>query len=94
MSKFSYNNCIFDTETREPWFPASFPPLAIFYGLEDTLVLGRPLVERIRNNEPNVELAHVSAIDSYQHQDPIWGVNAHVEVFPDILKVLQATEGR
>ena len=94
MSKLSYNNCIFETETREPWFPASFPPLAIFYGLDDTLVLGRPLVERIRQHEPNVELLHVSALENTQHNDTIWGVNAPVEVFADVKKVIEATKDR
>lgn len=69
MSNFSYNNCILDTETREPWFPPSFPPLAIFYGTLDTLVLGKPLVERIRAHEPNVKLIKTVALEGYEHMD-------------------------
>lgn len=61
------NNCIFDTSESQPWFPASFPPLAIFYGTRDTLVLGKPLVERIRNNEPNVRLLKAVALEDYEH---------------------------
>ena len=72
MSNFSYNNCLFDTTITEPWFPRSFPPLAVFYGTLDTLVLGLPLVERIRKHEPNVELMKVVALENYEHLDMIW----------------------
>lgn len=92
MSKLSYNNCIFDTETREPWFPASFPPLAIIYGLDDTLVLGKPLVERIRQSEPNVRLVHVEAVEGAEHQDVIWGVNCVPEVFLPLKNVIESTK--
>ena len=53
MNTLSYANCMFNTQVSEPWFTESFPPLAIFYGTLDYLVLGRPLVERIRSSEPD-----------------------------------------
>ncbi|ORY70769.1 Alpha/Beta hydrolase protein [Leucosporidium creatinivorum] len=92
MSKLSYNNCIFDTTTTEPWFPASFPPCAIVYGTLDTLVLGKPLVERIRQHEPNVNLVKVVSIEGGEHQSPIWGVNAPVECFEGIREVIEQTK--
>lgn len=92
MSKLSYNNCIFDTTTTEPWFPPSFPPCAIFYGTLDTLVLGKPLVERIRQHEPNVNLVKVVSIEGAEHQSPIWGVNAPTECFVGIKEVIEQTK--
>lgn len=65
MNVFAGKNCVFDTRTTEPWFPASMPPLAIFYGTLDTLVLGKPLVERIRSHEPSVRLVKAVALENY-----------------------------
>mgnify|MGYP001589895709 CR=1 FL=1 len=48
---------MFDTQVAEPWFTPSFPPLAIFYGTLDHLVLGAPLVARIRSSEPSGALS-------------------------------------
>ncbi|KDE09404.1 hypothetical protein MVLG_00310 [Microbotryum lychnidis-dioicae p1A1 Lamole] len=92
MSNFSYTNCIFNTHSAEPWFPRSFPPLAIFYGTADTLVLGKPLVERIREYEPNVRLVKVVALDDYEHMDMIWGVNAVPECFLGIRDMIEETK--
>jgi lysosomal acid lipase/cholesteryl ester hydrolase len=76
MANLSHTNCIFDTSIQEPWFPQSFPPLAIYYGTLDYLVLGKPLVQRIRDNEPNVRLVKAVALENYEHLDMVWGVNA------------------
>jgi len=65
MGVLSVKNCAFDTTTTEPWFPPSMPPIAIFYGTLDTLVLGKPLVERIRAHEPHVRLVKVVALENY-----------------------------
>ncbi|KAM0790644.1 hypothetical protein ACM66B_004505 [Microbotryomycetes sp. NB124-2] len=94
MSKLSYNNCVFDTQTREPWFPRSFPPLAIFYGTRDMLVLGKPLVERIRQHEPNVDLRKVVALQDYEHLDMIWGVNCVQDCFYGIKEMIEETKHR
>ncbi|BGP42182.1 cholesterol esterase [Rhodotorula kratochvilovae] len=92
MQIFSEQNCVFDTTTHEPWFPPSMPPLAIFYGTLDTLVLGKPLIERIRSHEPHVRLVKAVALENYEHQDFIWSHTAHKEVYPGILEVLRATQ--
>lgn len=94
MSNLSYNNCIFDTTTSEPWFPRSFPPLAIIYGTQDFLVLGKPLVERIRTSEPNVKLLKVVAIEGAEHQDPIWARDAVETSFGAIKDVIEETRDR
>lgn len=67
MANLSYNNCVFDTSIDQPWFPASFPPLAIYYGDIDYLVLGKPLVDRITRSEPNVRLLKASELVNYEH---------------------------
>ncbi|BGP26452.1 cholesterol esterase [Rhodotorula toruloides] len=91
MNVFAGKNCVFDTRTTEPWFPTSMPPLAIFYGTLDTLVLGKPLVERIRSHEPNVRLVKAVALENYEHQDPIWAHTAIKEVYPGIREVIEET---
>ena len=71
---------------REPWFPASLPRLAIFYGEMDTLVKGAPLVERIRDFEPHVDMRIAKALPTYEHQDFLWGCNAVEDVYLDIIR--------
>lgn len=92
MSVLSYDNCMFDTTAREPWFPASFPPLAIFYGTLDTLVLGKPLVERIRSHEPDVRMIKAVALENYEHQDPLWAYTAVQECYLGIREVIEETK--
>ena len=45
------------------WFDAHFPPLAIYYGGRDFLVATEPLLERIKEHEPNVKLVRVQKLD-------------------------------
>lgn len=40
MASFAEYGCMFDVNVQTPWFPPGFPPLAIFYGTMDYLVLG------------------------------------------------------
>ncbi|GAA5940671.1 uncharacterized protein JCM15063_006319 [Sporobolomyces koalae] len=93
MSVLSYDNCMFDTRSNEPWFPASFPPLAVFYGTLDNLVLGKPLVERLRSHEPNVRLVKAVALENYgQHQDPLWAYTAVQECYLGIREMIEETK--
>ncbi|GAA5909956.1 hypothetical protein JCM5296_002544 [Sporobolomyces johnsonii] len=92
MGVFSYANCVFDTTATEPWFPPSFPPLAVFYGTLDTLVLGKPLVERIRSHEPHVRMLRAVALENYgAHQDPLWAYTAAKECYPGIREMIEET---
>ncbi|KAL8280822.1 hypothetical protein RQP46_006826 [Phenoliferia psychrophenolica] len=91
MNTLSYANCMFDTRVTEPWFTPSFPPLAIFYGTLDYLVLGRPLVERIRSNEPDVKLVKAVALENYEHLDMLLGVNAVEDCYLAIREVIEQT---
>ncbi|KAI5477011.1 lysosomal acid lipase/cholesteryl ester hydrolase [Pseudohyphozyma bogoriensis] len=91
-ASFSYKNCIFDTSIDTPWFPKSFPPLMISYGTLDTLVLGKPLVERIRAREKNVRLVKVDALENYEHLDMVWGVNAVEDCFLGVREFIEQTK--
>jgi lysosomal acid lipase/cholesteryl ester hydrolase len=46
------------------WFDERFPPLSIFYGGRDYLVLVEPLLERIRENEVCVKLLRTEKIEA------------------------------
>lgn len=60
---FADRQCTMDV-TLPRWFDARFPPLSIFYGGRDFLVLVDPLLERIRKHEPYVDLIRVEKIDA------------------------------
>lgn len=45
------------------WFDENFPPLSIFYGGKDYLVLTEPLLERIEEKEKTVKLIRVERLD-------------------------------
>lgn len=52
-----------DNDEPEPWFDNQFPPLSIYYGGRDFLVLTEPLLERIKKVEKHVDLLRVERID-------------------------------
>ncbi|PWN46755.1 alpha/beta-hydrolase [Violaceomyces palustris] len=91
MAGFSMRGCIFNMNDQNPWFPRTFPPHSIFYGDIDYLVLGKPLVERIRKNETNVEMIHTVELRGYEHLDMIFGVDAYRTVFPGIKDTILST---
>ena len=51
-----------DTDVPQ-WFDEDFPPLSIFYGGKDYLVLTEPLLERIEERDTNVQLIRVERLD-------------------------------
>ena len=46
------------------WFDEHFPPLAIYHGGRDYLVATEPLLERIEQNEKNVNLIRVQKLEA------------------------------
>jgi len=52
-----------DTTLRR-WFDERFPPLSLFYGGRDFLILADPLLERIRECEPHVQLIRTEKIEA------------------------------
>ncbi|KAH8921157.1 alpha/beta-hydrolase [Atractiella rhizophila] len=89
MSTFSWKGCIFKTDHLEPWWDHNFPPLMIAYGKLDTLVLGEPLVQRIKEREPDVRLVKVVALENYDHLDLTWSVDAVERVFVHIKDTIE-----
>lgn len=52
---FATRGCVLDPSI-ERWWDESFPPLAIYSGGMDFLVLTDPLMERLRTREKNVKV--------------------------------------
>jgi lysosomal acid lipase/cholesteryl ester hydrolase len=48
------------------WFDERFPPLSIFYGGRDFLVLTEPLLARIKENERHIQLLRVERFDHFE----------------------------
>lgn len=91
LTSFAYRGCSFDPHLQTPWFPKSFPPLTVVFGTTDTLVLGKPLVERLMSHERNVEIVHIVELQGYEHMDMVIGVDAYKTVFPKIHDTIQRT---
>jgi lysosomal acid lipase/cholesteryl ester hydrolase len=69
MAAWAARGCIFDPRIQEPWFPRSFPPHSVYYGNIDQLVLGKPLAQRLQQNEKNIDIIHCVELDGYEHLD-------------------------
>ena len=88
--------CIFDPQYKQPWFPFTdpkrkFPPHAVFYGTADTLVIGRPLVERLREYEPHIDILRFVELDGYEHLDFMFAHDAWRTTYPGILECIEAS---
>ena len=59
---FADRKCTLD-DTLDRWFDARFPPLSIYYGGRDFLVLTEPLLDRIKEKEKHVELIKVTKLE-------------------------------
>lgn len=55
---FCTKGCLFDQETK-PWFDPRFPPLSLYGGGGDELVLIDPLIERLHADEPDVRVLRI-----------------------------------
>lgn len=72
-------------EPDQQWFEEHFPPLALYGGGRDRLVLTQPLVEHIRKHEPNVRLLRVKIQPEAEHCDHYWAADAVEWCFMDIV---------
>lgn len=59
---FADRKCTLD-DSLERWFDARFPPLSIYYGGRDYLVLTEPLLERLERKEKDVEVIQVTKLE-------------------------------
>lgn len=59
---FADRKCTLD-DSLDQWFDINFPPLSIFYGGKDHLVLCDPLLERIEKKEKHVKLIRAENLE-------------------------------
>ena len=55
--------------TERPWFPRPIPPIVMVRAGQDNVTAVDPLIRRIEQREPNVEIAEVINLPSYDHFD-------------------------
>jgi lysosomal acid lipase/cholesteryl ester hydrolase len=61
---FAARKCLLD-DTLDRWFDERFPPLSIYYGGKDYLVLTEPLLERLEQKE-NIHPIRVEKLDELE----------------------------
>jgi len=59
---FADRKCTLD-DTLERWYDDRFPPLSIYHGGRDFLVLAEPLIERMKHKEKDVNVIKVTKLD-------------------------------
>ena len=59
---FADRKCTLD-DTLDRWFDERFPPLSIYHGGRDFLVLAEPLIERMKEKEKDVNVIKVTKLD-------------------------------
>ncbi|KAJ9476214.1 Sterol esterase 2 [Pseudozyma hubeiensis] len=90
---FATRGCVLDP-SLDQWWDENFPPLSIFSGGMDFLVLTDPLIERIEQKEKNVELLRFKRQDEAEHCDHFWAADAVEWCFQDILEDIEKTRER
>ncbi|PWN48487.1 alpha/beta-hydrolase [Violaceomyces palustris] len=90
---FASRGCVLDPQA-EKWWQDSFPPLSIYYGGMDFLVLTEPLLERLRDKEPQVRLLRAKRQDEAEHCDHFWAAQAVEWCFNDLLEDIESTRCR
>ena len=59
---FASRKCTMDPELPQ-WWDDRFPPLSVFYGGRDYLVLAEPLLERLEKVEKDVKVIRFERIE-------------------------------
>ncbi|SPO31699.1 related to YEH1 - steryl ester hydrolase [Ustilago trichophora] len=90
---FASRGCVLDP-TLEQWWDENFPPLSIFSGGMDFLVLTDPLIERLERKEKCVKLLRFKRQDEAEHCDHFWAADAVEWCFRDILEDIERTRPR
>lgn len=76
------------------WDGETFPPLSIYSGGMDFLVLTEPLLDRLENEESDVRLVRYKRQEEAEHCDHFWAADAVEWCFHDILADIEATRPR
>ncbi|CAG8776219.1 7236_t:CDS:1, partial [Acaulospora colombiana] len=58
------------------WWDERFPPLALYYGGRDFLILADPLLERLATKEKHIKLIRSERIPLAEHCDFYWAADA------------------
>lgn len=72
---FADRKCTLD-DSLDRWYDERFPPLSIYYGGRDYLVLTEPLLERLATKEKDVKVIKVTKLDKSEHCDFYWAAEA------------------
>jgi len=67
------------------WFDERFPPLSIYHGGRDYLVLVDPLLERLKEKEKAVTVIRTKRIEQSEHCDFYWAADAVEWLFEDLV---------
>ncbi|PHH77681.1 hypothetical protein CDD82_3392 [Ophiocordyceps australis] len=74
------------------WYNHQVPPFALWVCGNDDLVDGRKLLRRFQQGrEPHVKVVHSKIIESYEHLDVIWAIDAVDQVYKELRQVLWQT---
>jgi len=87
---FSTRGCVLDPDV-DKWWDERFPPLAIYHGGKDYLVLTDPLLERLKEKEKDVKVIRVDRLDSGEHCDFFWHVDAVELCFGKFVEDIEST---
>lgn len=90
---FADRKCTLD-DTLDRWFDNRFPPLSIYHGGRDFLVLAEPLIERMKHKEKDVNVIKVTKLDQSEHCDFYWAAEAVEWAYLSILDDLESTRPR
>lgn len=88
---FASRGCILDASSTNPWWDERFPPLSIFSGGMDFLVLTDPLIDRLENIETEVPVLRWKRQEEAEHCDHFWAAEAVEWCFHDILEDIEGT---
>jgi lysosomal acid lipase/cholesteryl ester hydrolase len=81
---FADRQCTMDVDLPR-WWDERFPPLSLYYGGRDYLVLADPLLERLATKEKHIKLIRAEKIPLAEHCDFYWAADAVEWCFHSIL---------
>ncbi|CAD6892196.1 unnamed protein product [Tilletia controversa] len=90
---FATRGCTMDPNAPQ-WFDGRFPPLSVYSGGMDFLVLTDPLIKRIQEQDTDVRLIRWKRQEEAEHCDHFWAADAVEWCFEDILEDIELTRLR
>jgi len=90
---FAHRGCTMD-DSLDRWFDKRFPPLSIYHGGRDFLVLTDPLLDRLNTKDTDVEVIRVEKLDASEHCDFYWAAEAVEWVYESLREDIEKTRPR